>query len=88
MEVSAKEFYLKEVFPVSIETRPDEVELWFETADDAKEAVRIMVEFAKVHVKAALKAKIKAMADYHNDGYSLDEMDAFTSDSYPLSNIK
>jgi hypothetical protein len=48
----------------------------------------IMIEFAKLHVEAALKAKIKAMKYYHNDGYSLDEMDAFTNDSYPLSNIK
>jgi hypothetical protein len=48
----------------------------------------IMIEFAKLHVEAALKAKIKAMEYYHNDGYSLNEMDAFTNDSYPLENIK
>jgi hypothetical protein len=47
-----------------------------------------MIEFAKLHVEAALKAKIKAMEYYHNDGYSLNEMDAFTNDSYPLENIK
>ena len=49
---------------------------------------KVMIEFAKLHVEAALKAKIKAMEYYHNDGYSLDEMDAFTNDSYPLENIK
>jgi hypothetical protein len=48
----------------------------------------IMIEFAKLHVEAALKAKIQAMEYYHNDGYSLNEMDAFTNDSYPLENIK
>jgi hypothetical protein len=48
----------------------------------------VLIEFSKLHVEAALKAKIQAMEYYYNDGYSLDEMDAFTNDSYPLSNIK
>jgi hypothetical protein len=48
---------------------------------------RAMIEFAKLHVEAALKAKIQAMKKYHNDGYSLDEIDAFTRESYPLENI-
>jgi hypothetical protein len=88
MKETAKEFYLKKIFPTSIETKPDEVELWFETTPYAQEVVSIMIEFAKLHVEAALKAKIKAMEYYHNDGYSLDEIDAFTNDSYPLENIK
>jgi len=53
-------------------------------SDDVQKA---MIEFAKLHVEAALKAKIQAMKKYHNDGYSLDEIDAFTRESYPLENI-
>lgn len=52
-----------------------------------KEVYALMIEFAKLHVEAALKAKIQAMKKYHNDGYSLDEIDAFTKESYPLENI-
>jgi hypothetical protein len=52
-------------------------------------ARKIMIEFAKLHVEAALKAKIEAMKEHHEDGgYSLSEMDAFTRNSYPLINIK
>ena len=53
-----------------------------------KDIKNAMIEFAKLHVEAALKAKIKAMEEYHNDGYDIDEMDAFTRNSYPLENIK
>ena len=47
-------------------------------------------EFAKLHVEAALEAKIKAMAmkNFYNDGYDLNELDAFTKNAYPLTNIK
>jgi hypothetical protein len=48
-----------------------------------------MIEFAKLHVKAALKAKVKAMEDYIEDGqYDTDEIDSFTQNAYPLDNIK
>ena len=47
-----------------------------------------MIEFAKLHVKAALKAKIEAMEEHMDGGYSLDEIDSFTSNAYPLDNIK
>jgi len=47
-----------------------------------------LIEFAKMHVEAALKKKITAMYEYSGDGYSLDEMDAFTKNAYPLENIK
>jgi hypothetical protein len=47
-----------------------------------------MIEFAKLHVQAALKAKIEAMEEHMNDGYSLDEIDSFTYNAYPLDNIK
>jgi hypothetical protein len=51
---------------------------------------KIMIEFAKLHVKAALKAKVDAMVEksYEDSSYSMGELDAFTGDSYPLDNIK
>lgn len=52
---TAEEFYLKTMFPVSFENKHDEVKLWFETAENAKESVNTMIEFAKLHVEAALK---------------------------------
>jgi len=49
---------------------------------------RCMVEFTKLHVELALKAKIQAMEKYMNDDYSLDEIDAFTYNAYPLNLVK
>jgi hypothetical protein len=46
------------------------------------------ISFAKLHVEAALKAKIEAMEEYMNDGYDLEEIDSFTYNAYPLNNIK
>jgi hypothetical protein len=46
-----------------------------------------LIEFAKIHVKAALKAKIEAMQEHMNGGYSLDEIDGFTYNAYPLDKI-
>jgi hypothetical protein len=46
------------------------------------------IEFAKLHVQAALKAKIEAMEEHMDGGYSLDEIDSFTYNAYPLENIK
>ena len=46
-----------------------------------------MIEFAKFHVEAALKAKIEAMQEHMNGGYSLDEIDSFTYNAYPLDKI-
>jgi hypothetical protein len=54
------------------------------------DATKAMIEFAKLHVKAALKAKVDAMVEksYEDSSYSMGELDAFTGDSYPLDNIK
>jgi hypothetical protein len=63
---TAEELYLKTVFPTSFENRPDDIKLWFETTPDAKQSVEIMVEFAKLHVEAALKeASGKLYDTYH-----------------------
>ena len=74
---TAKEYFLKTVFPTSFENRNDEVELWFETNPDAKQSVEIMIEFAKLHVEAALK----------NASESVCTLDSILN-SYPLENIK
>jgi hypothetical protein len=55
---------------------------------DISDIAQTMIEFAKLHVQAALKAKIEAMEEHMNDGYSLDEIDSFTYNAYPLDNIK
>lgn len=49
-----------------------------------------LIEFAKLHVEAALKAKGRAMAEksYEDSSYSMNELDSFTRNSYPLENIK
>lgn len=51
---------------------------------------QVMIEFAKLHVEAALKVKGKAMQEVSNEdsSFSIDELDAFTKNCYPLSNIK
>jgi hypothetical protein len=48
----------------------------------------VMIEFAKLHVEAALKAKIEKMNVEYSIDYSINELDAFTQDAYPLTNIK
>ena len=50
----------------------------------------IMIEFAKLHVESALKAKVKAMTEksYEDSSYSMNELDSFTRNSYPLEKIK
>ena len=59
--------------------------------NDCKEDVEnAMIEFAKLHVEAALKAKVDAMKEvsYEDSSYSIKELDSFTRDSYPTENIK
>ena len=58
---------------------------------DCKEDVEnAMIEFAKLHVEAALKVKGRAMQEMSNEdsSFSIDELNAFTKNCYPLSNIK
>jgi len=59
-------------------------------AQSEKDIQKAMIEFAKLHVEAALKAKGKAMTEksYEDSSYSMGELDAFTRDCYPLENIK
>ena len=77
---SAEEYYSKTLFPTLFKHKPDEIKLWFETNSDAQQSVNIMIEFAKLHVQAALKA-----ADDNSIMYiSADSI----LNAYPLENIK
>jgi hypothetical protein len=89
---TAKEYFLKTVFPVSFVNRRDEIELCFETTPDYQESVEIMIEFAKLHVEAALKAASEGQIN--RDIYMMleygEDMNFKKSilNSYPLENIK
>lgn len=49
-----------------------------------------MIEFAKLHVNAALKKKVIVMKKQREEdsSYDMNELDAFTYDAYPLNLIK
>ena len=49
-----------------------------------------MIEFAKLHVNAALKKKVIAMKKQREEdsSYDMNELDAFTYNAYPLNLIK
>jgi hypothetical protein len=87
---TAKEYLLKTIFPTSFLNKPDEVELWFESTQDYKESVEIMIEFAKLHVQKALEeasenAEMK-WVKYTDNDYEIDKDSILKS--YPLNNIK
>jgi hypothetical protein len=67
-------------------------EFWFKNTGQNinQEEYSAMVEFAKLHVEAAIKAKVAAMKEvsYEDSSYSINELDSFTKHSYPLENIK
>lgn len=97
---SAEEYYSKTMFPALSKYKPDEIKLWFETNSDAQQSVNIMIEFAKLHVQAALKAASENVeVDYnlledYNKTLLVDEnIEVYTItssilDSYSLENIK
>ena len=97
MEHSAKEFYLKEVFPVSYERNPSDIELWYETDGHAQQVTSIMIEFAKLHVEAQKQAVKKDLEEGLNEAYGIYLTDDFKLEqtgndlidsAYPLTNIK
>jgi hypothetical protein len=49
-----------------------------------------LIEFTKIHIEAALIAKVDAMMkeSYEDSSYSIEELDAFTQYCYPQENIK
>jgi len=83
---TAEEFFLKRKFPVSFENRPDEIKLWFGTDPHSKESVEIMIEFAKMHVEAALNVASNLEETNGTEGYKI--YPGSILNSYPLTNIK
>jgi hypothetical protein len=97
-EVTADIFFLDSYFGESISK--EDKQLWLECNNQAKESINIMIEFAKLHVKLALKeASNKATTkDWNEDGRFDDEdgehfeylvinRDSILN-AYPLENIK
>jgi hypothetical protein len=80
-------FFLNNYFSDSLSD--DDKKLWLECNRQAKESVQIMIEFAKLHVEAALKAASEKATVYADEGgYSefVDEQSILNS--YSLDNIK
>jgi hypothetical protein len=77
---TAKDFYLQKVFPRSFFESRDSIELDYKTDSSKQEAIDIMIEFAKIHVEAALKEASEKFDHYSNKNVILK--------SYPLNNIK
>jgi hypothetical protein len=84
---TADTFFLNNYFSDSLSD--DDKKLWLECNRQAKESVQIMIEFAKMHVTAALKAASENATVYADEGgYSefVDEQSILNS--YSLDNIK
>jgi hypothetical protein len=84
---TADTFFLNNYFSDSLSD--DDKKLWLECNRQAKESVQIMIEFAKLHVEAALKeASEKATVYADEGGYSefVDEQSILNA--YPLEKIK
>lgn len=84
---TADTFFLNNYFSDSLSD--DDKKLWLECNRQAKESVQIMIEFAKLHVEAALKeASEKAIVYADEGGYSefVDEQSILNA--YPLEKIK
>jgi hypothetical protein len=84
---TADTFFLNNYFSDSLSD--DDKKLWLECNRQAKESVQIMIEFAKLHVEAALKAASEKATVYADEGgYSefVDEQSILNS--YSLDNIK
>jgi hypothetical protein len=78
---TAKDFFLNNYFKGGISQK--EKGLWFDTNRQAMDSVSIMIEFAKLHVEAALKEANKRaiMTGYIDSGQTI-------LNAYPLKNIK
>ena len=75
---TAKEHYLKTLFPVTFENRRDE------------EHVEVMIEFAKLHVEAALKEALESIPclGSSSDIATYEEVRDEVLNAYPSENIK
>lgn len=94
MVPTAEEFWLTKYFSKSTPEK-DCQKLWLDCNPQAKESIQIMVEFAKLHVQAALKAASKQaktkedVAIFAEGSYRTQVVDKESIlNSYPLKNIK
>ena len=53
---TAEDFYLKSCYPRTFKSNKQEAIDWLSTDEKGKKSIGIMIEFAKLHVEAALKA--------------------------------
>ncbi len=82
---TAEEFFLKMYLPNASD---EDRKLWLACNELAKDSIQIMIEFAKLHVMAALKeASEKAICIEYMEGEYDVKTDSILN-SYPLSNIK
>ena len=89
---TAEEFFLNSFFSDAISQ--EDKKLWLVTNDQALELLNIMIEFAKLHCEAQLKA-ILEKSTIETKCYQFGDMDEYhviNKDSiikaYPLTNIK
>lgn len=85
---TAEEYYSKIMFPTLFKYKPDEIKLWFETNPDAQQSVNIMIEFAKLHVQAALEAANENLEYTDEDSSTSYVVESSILNAYPLENIK
>ena len=85
---TAEEYYSKTMFPTLFKHKPDEIKLWFETNPDAQQSVNIMIEFAKIHVQAALEAANENLEYTGQDSSISYVIESSILNAYPLENIK
>lgn len=95
--MTAEKFWLDKYFGDSVSDK--DKKLWLQCNNQAQNTVSIMIEFAKLHVEAALKqASEKALAgqDWVGMGGEFEDIPIFEPfadkdsilNAYPLTNIK
>lgn len=80
--LEAEEFWLDSYFGDSISQ--EDKKLWMECNRQSQESVKIMIEFARLHVEEALKEASKKL-NYNRDFCNV-QKDILNS--YPLENIR
>ena len=82
---TAEEFFLNSYFSDSISQ--EDKELWLECNNQAKESIKIMKEFAKLHVEVALYIASERADLTDNGRFPYVDKDSILN-SYSLDNIK
>jgi hypothetical protein len=65
------------------------IDIYFDSEEEHVELANKLIEFAKLYVTEALKAKINALQPFIEEGgWGVDELDAFIKNAYPLDKIQ